>query len=112
MKLPNLFGKAKPAPVEEQEVVQPTGPRLLTVSQEAVKVSGSELRVNIRCKWYMGYKVRATETPSGTEYIFGVNQVLPVEPQDVAYLLSLQKSGGGCCGSDPKPYSYFERSYV
>jgi hypothetical protein len=56
----------------------------------------------------MGYYVDRKETPSDSSYLFSAGKALEVEPEDVEYLLSLQRPGGVCCGaSSPEPFKYF-----
>jgi hypothetical protein len=67
--------------------------------------------LKVRCiVWF-----NVTETaPSGRRYRFEPQQVRGVgledgnvHPDDVEYLLGLQKPGGGCCGTVGGPYPYF-----
>lgn len=85
-------------------------PQALTAEFEiAPPVSVKALRCNV---WF---SVTVETAPSGRVYRFVPQQVRGVGyedgdilPDDVGYLLTLQKPGGSCCGSgDSGPYSYF-----
>jgi hypothetical protein len=75
------------------------------------------VKASVRCVWFMGYRLRESETPSGKGYLFRVEESRvigygpdEVHPDDVEYILSLHRPGGGCCGGSPGPFHYFVRS--
>ena len=73
---------------------------------KAPALKGSEAVKVVTNTWFTRMVIR--ETVTGRVYDFPPNGTLEVDAKDVARILGLQRTQGGCCGGEASTFYYFK----